>query len=252
MKKVWMMALPLMAAFTACSDDDGPKGPVVEYEVITFENCEFAEGAKNNVVKNAEFSYEDLGAKFVGQDYYSMYGGCVVSGAAKIQDSGTPVPLTVALPDDTEHAGADGSDKFCVLLKHDYVEHEPQVAFEDGVERDIVSFDVMNATDMYEYMKYGWYSYQPLAAGDWVEATFTGYDATGAETGSVTVVLADMRDGKDYIMEEWTSVDAVALGKVNKVVMTMKWSDEWAKPSPKNYTVCIDNIKMVKETETEE
>lgn len=89
MKKVWMMALPLMAAFTACSDDDGPKGPVVEYEVITFENCEFAEGAKNNVVKNAEFSYEDLGAKFVGQDYYSMYGGCVVSGAAKIQDSGT-------------------------------------------------------------------------------------------------------------------------------------------------------------------
>ena len=55
MKKVWMMALPLMAAFTACSDDDGPKGPVVEYEVITFENCEFAEGAKNNVVRMRNF-----------------------------------------------------------------------------------------------------------------------------------------------------------------------------------------------------
>ena len=45
-----------------------------------------------------------------------MVGGDVVSSLAMISEAGTPTATSVALPEGTEHAGADGSDKFLVLL----------------------------------------------------------------------------------------------------------------------------------------
>lgn len=256
MKKPLLFVLPMLAiGLVSCSDDDPAKA--IEYETITFEDCEFPEGKLTNIVTSSTGStgeYVELGAKFAFKDMYSMDGGDVVSSQAAISESGTPKANAVALPADTEHPGADGSDKFVVLNKNSsslFNDFPPEFSFESGVERQIVSLDLMNSTMMYQYMKYGFYSYAPLAAGDWCEVTFTGYDAEGAETGTVTVAVGDYRDGKEYIMEEWTTVDLTPLGKVNKVAVAMNWSDTWNKPSSGNWAVCADNIKMIKEETAE-
>ncbi|MCM1168651.1 MAG: DUF4465 domain-containing protein [Bacteroides sp.] len=281
MKKLWlMMAFPLVLAFTACSEEKDPEPdptpgteePVTprpddpekpedpekpdepqdpDYDIITFESCVFPAGQKNNVIKGNEFFYEELGVRFAGVEKYSMYCGALVSGEARIAEdgNGTPLPYCVALPKDTEHPGANGSDKFGILLNIDAIEdNEPEFGFEVGVEREIVSLDVMNSMDMHQYMAHGFYSKDSLVDGQWVKATFTGYGAQGDETGSVDVYLGDFRNGKTFIMEEWTSVDVSALGKVNKVRADMSWSEAWDKPiTPTNFTICIDNIKFVKE-----
>lgn len=242
----------LAIGFVSCSDDDPAKA--IEYETITFEDCEFPEGKLTNIVANTTGEYVELGAKFAFKDVYSMDSGDVVSSQAVISESGTPKANAVALPADTEHPGADGSDKFVVFNTNSYSalkDFLPEFSFEDGVERQIVSIDLMNSTMMYQYMKFGFYSYTPLADGDWCEVTFTGYDAEGAETGTVTVAVGDYRDGKEYIMDEWTTVDLTPLGKVNKVGVKMTWSDTWTKPSSGNWAVCADNIKMVKEETAE-
>ena len=244
MKKVLLLALPLMASIVSCSDDDGPSAPV--YEVITFESCEFAEGKTNNV-SGSTGEYKELDATFAWKDYYTMVGGDVVSSLAMISEAGTPTATSVALPEGTEHAGADGSDKFLVLLNDNYVkDFLPEFSFAPGMERQIVSLQIMNSTAMYQYMKYGYYSYAPMAAGDYCDATITGYDAQGNETAAVTVTLADFRDGKEFIMEQWTEIDLTALGAVNKVAFALTWPDSWSKPSPKNYSVCIRQREVLK------
>lgn len=251
MKKILLMALPLMAAgFVSCSDDDEPvKGP--EYEVITFSDCEFATGKTNNVVSGGG-SYSELGATFAYEEMYTMISGAVVSDLASVPTvkDQTPKALAVAL----EPTEGD-ANKFGVLTLYSYVSgdnSEPAFSFADGEEREVVSIDVMNSTEMYQYMTIGWYSYAPMADGDWCVATFTGYDAQGAETGSVDVTLADFRNGQSEVISDWTTVDMTALGKVNKIGMTMKWSDTWSKPSASNYSVCIDNVKMIKAEKTAE
>lgn len=215
----------------------------IVYSVITFTDCEFPAGKNTNVVTGGG-SYTDFNCVFQFAERYTMVGGCVVSDIHDINDnsSSSAKSYGVAL-------AADGDDlnKFVCVTKYSYLssaEAAPAFAFENGEEREIASIDVMNSSDMYQYMVTGWYSYEPMAAGDWCLLTFTGYDAAGNVTGTVEQYLADFRDGESMVVSEWTTVATDALGKVNKVEVAVTWSDTWDKPSPSNFSVCLDNIKL--------
>ncbi|MDE7025333.1 MAG: DUF4465 domain-containing protein [Paramuribaculum sp.] len=251
MKKFAFFALPLLAVgFASCSDDkDEPVAPAVpatEYEVITFSDCEFPTGKNTNVTTGGG-NYTELGGLFQFAEKYTMVSGCVVSDLKVVSDDkdSRPKDFAVAL-----NPSENDDNKFAVVSKYSYLtteDAEPSFSFENGAEREIASIDVMNSTEMHQYMTIGYYSYAPMTDGDWCKATFTGFDAAGTETGSVEVYLADFRNGASNVMSDWTTVDMKALGKVNKVMVNLTWSESWDKPSSSNYTVCVDNIKMVKE-----
>lgn len=263
MKKLWMLALPLVAcAFAGCSDDDdepqdpnqggGTETPVppVEYETITFEDCEYPEGKLSNFEdQTGDFEYTEHGATFKVNKYYGYATGAGVSSKALISESGSPKSGCVALAADTEHPGASGSDKFCYIgWTKSYAAKSPQgFQFEEGVERSIVSLEIMNSTEMYQYAKYGYYSKPALPEGGNVTATFTGYNAEGEETGNVAVLLADYSSEELALISEWTEVNLESLGKINKLAVAITWSDEWTPGYGSSSSVCLDNIKFIKE-----
>ncbi|MBC8010429.1 MAG: DUF4465 domain-containing protein [Burkholderiales bacterium] len=112
--------------------------------------------------------------------------------------------------------GAGGSGAYAVAFAG-YV--EPATITFAGVGAPI-SVDVTNTT----------YTALDMAAGsgfskkfggvsgddaDFLAVTFTGFDATHAQTGKVTFYLADFRfknNALDYIVDEWTTVDLTGLG----------------------------------------
>ncbi len=248
MNKYYLSGLLLIgAAMVSCSDNDEPEGPQPNIQTITFEECEFAKDKTNNLVSGAETTYTELGASFVNKEYYTMVAGAIVSDAAKIQDSGTAPVTSVALDKTVEHAGADDTDKFCVLAQTAYsglVDIKPRFSFKAGVEHKIVSIKVMNTTQMYEFLKYGFYSYKPLQQGDICELIITGYNKGHNETGSVKVTLGENKTGEPDVMSEWTEVDLSSLGEVNSVDFKVVWSESWSKPSPGDFSVAVDEIKF--------
>ncbi|MDE5800347.1 MAG: DUF4465 domain-containing protein, partial [Paramuribaculum sp.] len=229
--------------YTAVSEQVLIKTKEIIYDVITFTDCEFPAGKNTNVVTGGG-SYTDFNCVFQFAERYTMVGGCVVSDVHEINDdsSSSPKAYGVALT-----ADADDANKFLYVQKYSYLssaEAAPAFAFADGEERVISSIDVMNSTEMYQYITIGWYSYDPMAAGDWCLLTITGYDAAGEVTGTVEQYLADFRNGESMALDAWTTVNTEALGKVNKVQVAVTWADTWDKPSPSNFSVCLDNIKM--------
>lgn len=215
----------------------------IVYEVITFNDCEFPAGKNTNVVSGGG-SYTDFNCVFQFAEKYTMVGGCVVSDIHEINDNSdsSPKAYGVALT-----AEGDDANKFLYVQKYSYLstpDAAPAFAFADGEERLISSIDVMNSTEMYQYITIGWYSYTPMAAGDWCLLTLTGYNAAGEVTGTVEQYLADFRNGDSMVVDAWTTVDTEALGKVNKVEIAVTWADTWEKTSSSNFSVCLDNIKM--------
>ncbi|MBO4994202.1 MAG: DUF4465 domain-containing protein, partial [Alistipes sp.] len=80
----------------------------------------------------------------------------------------------------------------------------------------------------------------PLAEGDVVEIFATGYDSTGAETATASMVLAR----KGSYITEWTEWDLSSLGRVAKVRFNIKGgpATEWGMTTPKYFA--IDNIAI--------
>lgn len=233
---------------TAVSEHVLIKTKEIVYNVITFSDCEFPAGKNTNVVSGGG-SYTDFNCVFQFAEKYTMVGGCVVSDVHEINDnsSSSPKAYGVALT-----AEGDEANKFLYVQKYSYLsvpEAAPAFAFADGEERVISSIDVMNSTEMYQYITIGWYSYTPMVAGDWCLLTLTGYNAAGEVTGTVEQYLADFRNGESMVVDAWTTVSTEALGKVNKVEVAVTWADTWEKSSPSNFSVCLDNIKMPEVTE---
>ncbi|MBQ9362864.1 MAG: DUF4465 domain-containing protein [Bacteroidaceae bacterium] len=111
-------------------------------------------------------------------------------------------------------------------------------------EGDVVSgFYVTNAASTYQAMLEGTDLAKRFSIGDWLKITVTGYDAQGAETGTVDFYLADFRDSQNaYIIEDWRWVDLTTLGTVKRLTFTMSSSDsnQWGMNTPSYF--CLDNL----------
>lgn len=88
---------------------------------------------------------------------------------------------------------------------------------------------VANSTYTYWAIKTGddgFGSCRAYKEGDWFKVTFTGYNSSGENAGSVDYYLADFRDGKSFIEESWAYVDLSTLGRcITKVEISFSGTD---------------------------
>lgn len=81
---------------------------------------------------------------------------------------------------------------------------------------------VAPSSAMYDYFC------QYFSTGDWETITATGYNASGEQTGSVSLYLADCRttgNPAESAVNEWVYMDLNALGECNTVVFTLASND---------------------------
>ncbi|MCG2683239.1 MAG: DUF4465 domain-containing protein [Planctomycetales bacterium] len=89
---------------------------------------------------------------------------------------------------------------------------------------------------------------------DWFLLTIAGFDAGGAETGTVDFHLADYHfenSADDYIVDDWTLVDLTGLGdNVSSLQFTLTSSDTgaWGMNTPAYFA--MDNLTVVPEPST--
>lgn len=105
---------------------------------------------------------------------------------------------------------------------------------------------ITNATYAYKVIKEGNDFTKAFESGDWFKLSIIGYDDASQKTGSVDYYLADYRDGKSFILNEWEWIDLAPLGYVNSVKFEMTSSDvgEWGMNTPAYF--CIDDITAIK------
>ncbi|MBQ9671318.1 MAG: DUF4465 domain-containing protein [Prevotella sp.] len=91
---------------------------------------------------------------------------------------------------------------------------------------EVPGFYITNSAYAYTSITGGDPYAKKFGEGDWFKLTITGYDAAGAETGTVDYYLADLRDVNNaYVVNSWRYVDLSSLGKVKKLGFALTSSD---------------------------
>jgi hypothetical protein len=103
---------------------------------------------------------------------------------------------------------------------------------------------VTNSTFAYLSMQNGDDTAKKFVAGDWFKLTVIGLDEKGNTTGTVDFYLADYRDGKKIMVDQWTWLDLSTLGKVAEVKFSMSSSDtgKWGMNTPAYF--CMDGFTI--------
>jgi len=136
-------------------------------------------------------------------------------------------------------SGASGSSNFALLCPFD----SSTCSFSKAV--DIQSLMINNSTYAYWALKDGKDGYgatTKFKTGDYFYITITGFDENGLKTDSVNYYLADFRDGKSYICQNWTNVSLTTLGKIKSMSFKMKSTDTGDNGMNTPSYACIDNI----------
>ncbi len=221
--------------------------------IVDFEGCEFS--GRNNAAAGREVVYREDNIRFVNFSNVSLYSGVIVSRGSEVSNWESAYPgscsaVTVITTDTSKPAGADGSEKYAVFYLCPTIatatDYHPEFKFSGREEHAIKSLEVNNIADIWQKCKIGFYSSPGFSEGDFYDIIFIGYDSNGEETGRVTFPLADFRDGKELIINEWTTVDLSPLGKVNKISLTYSASQAYHDFDRNlgTFGVCIDNISF--------
>lgn len=227
MKKIVFSALILSSfLFTSCEPKEETKQVCAD-----FENLELTEAG---VINNAVFSSGDLSFSNIFNEEYQSWDGFAASSHT-----------------DTETAGFE--NQYSVITGKAYSGSQFAVAYQ-GMENPkitagkSVQFKTMyitNGTYAYLTIKDGNEYCKKFVDGDFFNVKFTGHAADGSETGSVTVYLADFRDGKSDILKTWQSVDLTPLGTCTEITLSFDSTDkgEWGINTP-TY-VMLDDITYI-------
>lgn len=256
-KNFYLLATLAMMTFAGCSDGDNDNSRVT----IDFEGAEWSalsastigEPYSSAVVANG-YEWQDARTTLASRalvDYtYGAYirGGMLLS-SYNSNDIATygdySKDLYVYNPSSTsptQGGGADGSDNFLIVVGNydDYSngDERAEMFFADGRERRILGCEVNSTTYFLNIAKNGNPFSAPLAEGDEVKISITGYNSSGEQTATVSKVLAR----KGQYIEKWTSMNLAKLGKVVKVRFNITGGPmtEWGMTTPKYFA--IDNI----------
>lgn len=111
---------------------------------------------------------------------------------------------------------------------------------------EVNSLMLNNSTCTYLGIKegnYGGGAAKKFEENDWFKVIITG-SLNNAETGKVEYYLADFRDGKSFVLENWEKVDVSALGEVDKLQFEFASSDVGKYGTNTPTYVCIDNLEF--------
>lgn len=197
---------------------------------------------------NAGFSYKEIffSNTFINDTTWEGFGiSNMGSSSSDLEDIS---PFSV-------YASQDQSDYF-LLVRHPNGSDSnyPTIQFNEGQDHLLKSIDINNSTVGRYLMKFGSDQFERMGGSgsnnaDWCKVTIRGIDAQGEITGSVDFFLADYRfdnNKRDYIIEDWTTVDLSDLNKVNKIefiLSSSKTDDLGNMVTPEIF--CIDNLKIL-------
>ncbi|MGQ1889712.1 DUF4465 domain-containing protein [Thermophagus sp. OGC60D27] len=148
----------------------------------------------------------------------------------------------------------DQSDYFLLVRLPNGLESSPSIiSFNDGKDHLLKSVEINNTTLGRYLMKFGTDHYERMGGSgsnlaDWCKITITGITTNGQTTSSIEFFLADYRfenNKRDYIVEEWTTIDLSTLGEVNKIqisISSSKTDENGNGITPEMF--CIDNLKV--------
>lgn len=228
--------------FTSCSDDDNNGGnptPAENLATIGFEDIVLPD---TGFVNNLE--YQSEGVRFSNNYSESAYGPYWDGFSFSKLTDRTTAGIVNQYSTYAE-SGAEKSKNFAIAFAG--FESPTNFQFVSDQTYTLKSVMLNNSTYTALSIKDGDSFSKQFEADDWFKVIFTGYNVDGTVGKTVEFYLADYRDNKEYICNEWTKADLESLGKVNKVTITFDSTDkgEFGVNTPQY--VCLDNLVYVKE-----
>jgi hypothetical protein len=135
-------------------------------------------------------------------------------------------------------SGADQSAKFGLIYEDGAVCSFPKAV-------NVQQMRINNSTWTYQSIKgHDSYAHALNASNSgYFLVRVKGYDTNNVLTDSLDIPLADFRDGKSYVCEQWTNVSLTKLGKVKKMVFAFEGSDNDSNGLRTPKYLCIDNLE---------
>jgi len=222
MKKNLFFSLVLVFSMflVSCEDEN--------LQFITFEEVALTDSAWIGSNGAGKFSVGDFDFMNSYDAKWSSWKGFACSAKTDTKTAGYTNDLSVMAG-----VGAAKSAKFAVVYD------TATVICNNAVK--LSSMMLTNSTYAYLDITTGSDYSKKFVAGDWFKVIITGY-RNKVKTASVDYYVADFRDGKSFVSNEWKTVDVSALGEVDVISFSFDSSDKgaWGINTPKY--VCIDNI----------
>jgi len=143
-------------------------------------------------------------------------------------------------------AGLDGSANYAVAYISDFTKAEIDVMHNIDEGDTIAGVYLTNAAyALHSALNGDSYMGAPFTHGDYYKIIFTGKNVNGATTSSVECYLMDYRSSQaneHFALTTWEWFDLSSLGKISKVIITVKSSreDQWGSLLPTYF--CMDNF----------
>lgn len=120
------------------------------------------------------------------------------------------------------------------------------ISFADGKAHKVQSMYVTNTTYAYKVIENGNQFSKKFGNGDWFKLDIFGEISEKVYTDTISVYLADFRDGKTSILKDWKKVDMSKWGAVKSIRFNMTSTDvgEYGMNTPSYF--CVSGIKAEK------
>ena len=240
----WNMNTPAYFCFDnfgAAGEETLPEKNVsLPIEVATFEDVEidaesFTKGATGyTTLTSGSYQFDVYCDDTYGTPYYYAFCAANYTGNTYTNDYNGLKNVVGGGYDNSANYGAFFSN---------YLGQNSVTVLSGDSEGDVVpGFYITNSAYAYSSMLNGDAYAKKFGKDDWFKLTITGYDAAGEVTGTKDFYLADLRDDKAYIINDWRYVDLSGLGKVSKLSFALSSSDngDYGMNTPAYF--CFDNF----------
>ena len=232
--------------------------PVVSViAMLAVGSCGFLE---NKDFVEAEVTFEDINLDengYIASMPY-VYGGGIATFANYYQaDFGSYEGFAYSRMNDSDtpgisnqfsvygNGGCDGSANFAVYYYNTFASQleGKKVIFSEDIRVNLESVSVTNSTYVALDIQNGSDFSKKFGPGDWFLLTVKATCADGSGK-TVEYYLADFRDGKTYICDEWTEVDLSSMTDVLYMdfILTSSDTGEYGMNTPAYF--CLDNLKF--------
>ncbi|HNZ61488.1 MAG TPA: DUF4465 domain-containing protein [Paludibacteraceae bacterium] len=241
MKKKSLILLPafLLIFFTACENEsDSTLTTTVDFEDVELGENGYWNGADSSgkFISNG-FSFLN---EFTSSSWGDYWSGFACSSLTDTITAGYDNQYSVAAG-----SGAWSSKKFAIAFDDSATVMCPKNELGNYTVKSIM---FCNSTYAYLDMRNGSAFSKKFENGDWFKVTVKGFLDNNV-TGAVDYYLADFRNGKSYLTNQWVKVDLSSLGKVDNLIFLFDSSDKgtFGVNTPKY--VCIDNLEFEQDAE---
>jgi len=256
MKKRVFLASIIVMALTSCEHADTPLPKEEEYDVLNLNGLlpgtehYFYPDSLDKGEGNYFTTYSVAPFEFVFLQQVADWGGFLGDTWGGITYSTMTDNTTPGFMNEFSAITGGGTDgigsPYLIAFEDFYNLAGISVTFTDKQERILYGSYVTNSTWVYLAIKDGDAFSSPFTNGDWFKVEATGYSAAGEPTASASFYLADFRNGKTEIVNDWQWFDLSGLGKVASVTFTLSSSDvgEWGMNTPAYF--CLDKLRAEK------